>query len=149
MKDFQLGVGNGVTINYATSTTSLADVANIQFYRILDNLIRNAFDAVDPFKGQIEVIVESHGNLPTLTVRDNGCGISAENLSKIFDAEFTTKQSRGTGLGLSIVKKLCDDLSAELKVKSVLGVGTEFQIRFRIADSEVAQRRPSIGEAIL
>ncbi len=134
IEDFKKGSAfaeNGLEIKVSTSSTKLAAVPQVQFYRILDNLVRNSCDAVNPQTGFIEVAVSQIGAHPTLIVRDNGSGISQDSLEKIFDAEFTTKPARGTGLGLSIVKKLCDDFSAEIKISSEVGSGTEFQVRFQ------------------
>jgi signal transduction histidine kinase len=61
-----------------------------------------------------------------LVIRDSGCGIQKEQLSKIFDLAFTTrKESGGTGLGLYLVKELADRLSIAIDVRSEVGRGTE------------------------
>ena len=62
-----------------------------------------------------------------VTLQDTGCGISPENLSKIFQPFFTTKIT-GTGLGLSICHKLVTAHGGTLDVESDLGKGTAFSI---------------------
>jgi len=62
-----------------------------------------------------------------LVIKDNGTGITPENLPRIFDPFFTTRQ-RGTGLGLSIVRKVIHDHGGRLAVESHVGVGTTFRI---------------------
>ena len=76
--------------------------------------------------------VESMSNTPPLVkfwVRDNGPGISAEVLPKIFQPYFTTKGPRqGTGLGLSIVQRLIKEANGALHVHTVPGEGTTFSV---------------------
>ena len=62
-----------------------------------------------------------------VTVKDNGPGISPEQLNKIFDPYFTTKK-RGTGLGLAIVYKIIEAHQGQIVVESVVGEGTSFTI---------------------
>jgi two-component system NtrC family sensor kinase len=62
-----------------------------------------------------------------LVIKDNGAGISNENLTKVFDPFFTTRQ-KGTGLGLSIVRKVVHDHGGRISVESHPGIGTTFRI---------------------
>lgn len=112
-----------------------ANVSPVALHRILENLIRNAVHAVD-MGGEVTVMLDSKSDRPTLTVKDNGAGIPEDIQSKIFDFDFTTKPSRGTGLGLGIVKKLCNEIQAELSFVSEVGKGTEFQVSFQPARME-------------
>ncbi|MGE4107753.1 MAG: sensor histidine kinase [Bacteriovoracia bacterium] len=122
----------GIEVTCTIETNSaFAKIPKVQFYRIIDNLVRNSLDAVENNTGRIEILVSALEGYPTLTVKDNGAGIPTEHLNKIFDGEFTTKPARGTGLGLTIVKKLCDDFEATIAVNSALSVGTEFRIQFQ------------------
>jgi signal transduction histidine kinase len=76
--------------------------------------------------------VESFHNIAPLlrvSVRDNGPGIPAEVLPKIFQPYFTTKDARqGTGLGLNIVQRLVREAGGALHVKTESGVGTVFTV---------------------
>ena len=75
-----------------------------------------------------------------LEVEDHGCGISPQDLPKIFQPFFTTKGSgRGTGLGLALVDRVVRDLDGHLEVHSVVGVGTLFALT-------LAEVEPSEGE---
>jgi len=65
-----------------------------------------------------------------LTIRDTGCGMSDELMSKIFDPFFSTKRSQGTGLGLSQVYGFMERSGGAVKVHSELGVGSEFSFYF-------------------
>ena len=69
------------------------------------NLLLNAMEAVDPQVGEVRVEVDSDGGTARLTVTDNGRGMSAATLERVFEPFFTEKRggpSAGTGLGLSI-----------------------------------------------
>jgi len=66
-----------------------------------------------------------HRGRPTLEIEDTGCGIAAENLSRVFDPFFTTKPvGVGAGLGLSIAHRIVRELDGEIQLDSVHGRGT-------------------------
>ena len=65
-----------------------------------------------------------------VSFKDNGKGIKKEELDKIFEPYFTTKQN-GTGLGLAISKKLIQDMKGIIVIKSSEGIGTEVIISFK------------------
>jgi CheY-like chemotaxis protein len=75
------------------------------------------------------------GKCVKITVRDHGVGISEDNLQKIFDPYFTTKQ-RGNGLGLAIVYSIIRNHGGYVMVESGIGKGTAFHIY--ISASEMA-----------
>ncbi len=112
---------------------SHAAISRVGFYRILENLLRNAVEAAAPETGSITVSITQPGNHPTLTVTDNGCGIATDISDKIFAFDFTTKASRGTGLGLGIVDKICKEFGATLELESAAGHGAKFTITFEPA----------------
>ena len=65
-------------------------------------------------------------------MRDNGCGISAEDIDRIFEPFFTKNDvGEGMGLGLSICHRILDQHRAKIEVESVVDEFTEFKIRFR------------------
>jgi len=64
-----------------------------------------------------------------IDVTDSGCGIAAENLSKIFEPFFSTKGQKGTGLGLSVIWGIIDNHNGTISVQSEIGKGTTFSIR--------------------
>lgn len=98
---------------------------------ILSNLISNAIryhnpEALDP---SVRVTVRSTPTDAIVEVKDNGLGIRADQIDRIFDMFFRgTNKSNGTGLGLYIVKETMETLGGEVTVDSVLGEGTSFQI---------------------
>ena len=97
------------------------------------NLINNAIDAMDK-NGNLEISVKSLNDAEIeLSIKDNGEGIDAGTIDKIFSPFYTTKAGdKGTGLGLYIVKNICKNHNAEIECKSKVNVGTTFLITFKV-----------------
>lgn len=106
--------------------------------QVLFNLFENGIQH-STGKARIDVFLEylALANPPEihLVVKDNGKGISPENLTKIFDPFFTTRQ-RGTGLGLSIVRKVIHDHGGRISVESHQDVGTTFRISLPVVSKQ-------------
>jgi two-component system sensor histidine kinase HydH len=79
--------------------------------------------------GELKVGLSSdgEGRQFIITVSDTGCGISAENLSQVFDPYFTTKSS-GTGLGLAIAHNAIEAMGGRISVASTKDSGTTFTV---------------------
>ncbi|BCS53651.1 Cache 3/Cache 2 fusion domain-containing protein [Geobacter sp. SVR] len=71
-----------------------------------------------------------------ITFRDNGCGITAENLEKIFEPFYTTKE-RGTGLGLAITKQIIEQHHGEIRIESEPGSGTTVTVILPLEHEEL------------
>lgn len=100
--------------------------------QVLINIIQNAIHALDENTDEKHIIVRAfvnEYNRPTIVIRDNGCGIDEEALSKIFIPFFTTKK-QGSGIGLSLSKQIMRKHGGGITVKSVINEGTEFTLRF-------------------
>jgi len=95
----------------------------------LTNLIINSLQSMDGSGGKVTIVLsgEEGGHRARIDVVDTGRGISAEDISKVFEPYFSTKET-GTGLGLAIVKKAIDDHHGTIAVKSKVGEGTTFTI---------------------
>jgi len=93
--------------------------------RILENLVRNAVEALDGTAGAVTVTTERRDSAIRVTVADSGKGMTRQQLERAFDDFYTTKAG-GTGLGLSIVRRLVLDLSGSVKVETQPGQGTKF-----------------------
>ena len=104
-----------------------------QVEQIFRNLITNGIDAM-PDGGNLEISATEDAAQRTLaiSVKDNGIGIPAENLEKLFQPLFTTK-SRGIGLGLVVVKNLAQNNGGEVAVESESGKGTTFTVTLPLA----------------
>jgi nitrogen fixation/metabolism regulation signal transduction histidine kinase len=106
----------------------------LHFYQIITNIIQNAIDAAGSEK-PLHLVLDNSAY--TLCIHDEGIGIEAGDLEKIFEPYFT-KKKKGIGLGLALVKKLVNINNAGIKVISEENKGTDFIIRFAalIADKE-------------
>ena len=101
---------------------------------ILSNLLDNAIKHT-PAGGAVVLELRASADGPTLVVRDTGSGIPEELLGRIFERFYRVERDRsrergGSGLGLAIVKHLCQALQVTLTVRSKLGEGSEFTVRF-------------------
>jgi signal transduction histidine kinase len=105
-----------------------------EMYQVFVNVLLNAVDSMDS-GGTLFLSCsrpEEEGNdWLRIAIRDTGCGISEDNLIRIFSRYFTTK-STGTGLGLSIVERIIAVHNGKIDVKSEVGKGTEFTIDLKI-----------------
>lgn len=133
---------------FNAEASTKACISPIGLYRILENLVRNAVEAVEPEHGRVFVSVEQIDGNPSVIVRDNGCGIPLEVRDKVLAFDFTTKPARGTGLGLGIVDKICKEFGATLRFDSVVGRGTTFSVTFKPAVVAAQRETPvKFGEA--
>ena len=106
----------------------------IRFEQILTNLITNALDAMED-GGILTIETSQQNNKINIQIKDTGIGIEPNNLEKIYHPLFTTK-AKGFGLGLAIVKRYVETHNGILSVKSKLGEGTNFQLKFPIIKDE-------------
>ena len=108
-----------------------------QLQQVLLNLINNAIDAIIKKHGYEggELIVGARpldGNQMEIYVKDNGAGISPENLKKIFTPFFTTKPvGKGTGLGLSVCYGIISKMGGEMGISSYEDIGTTVSIKLK------------------
>ena len=95
---------------------------------VFTNLVINAVEAIDGEGGKVSIKLSKTGaNSVKVEVTDTGRGISPDDISKVFEPYFSTKET-GTGLGLAIVKKAVDDHGGTISVASREGDGTTFTI---------------------
>ncbi|WP_445748923.1 hybrid sensor histidine kinase/response regulator transcription factor [Polaribacter sp.] len=104
-----------------------------QLEKVVFNLISNAFKFTND-QGEIEVIIEETSNEVILTVKDNGIGISSDEMKKIFNRFYQvknvqSKNNRGFGLGLAIVKDVVELHKATIQVQSQYKKGSTFEVR--------------------
>jgi len=109
-----------------------------QMKQVFLNLFQNAIDAT-PERGRIEIITGFDDSWVTITVRDSGTGITADNPDIIFEPFFTTKIT-GVGLGLANVKKIIKDHSGKIKALNRPEGGAEFLIKLPIPAAEQKQK---------
>jgi two-component system, NtrC family, nitrogen regulation sensor histidine kinase NtrY len=114
---------------YPEDLTISADKNMIE--QVLINLLKNA---IQSFEEQENRTIDLRASLneksrPIIAIKDNGTGIDPEALEKIFIPFFTTKKT-GSGIGLSLSRQIMRQHQGTLTVKSTVGKGTEFLMRF-------------------
>lgn len=103
-----------------------------QINQVFLNLVTNAAQAIEGY-GRIMIKTVADDQYVHVVVRDNGKGITPENVARIYDPFYTTKPiGEGTGLGLSIVFGIIKDHGGQIQVKSEVGKGTAFCISLPI-----------------
>lgn len=95
----------------------------------LTNIIINAIDAMPSENGELRLGTKLIGGSYAITIQDNGCGISKENLPLIFNPFFTNKPG-GMGVGLAATKEILLSNRIGIKVESIVGMGTSFMLLF-------------------
>ncbi len=114
---------------------SSVQIPRNRLIQVLMNILNNADEAIaDKKKGQIRIEtarIDKEFPQVMISIKDNGMGITQENLHKIFEPFFTTKKSEGTGLGLPISYSIIKNYNGEVEVVSRPGEGAEFIIFFR------------------
>jgi two-component system, NtrC family, sensor kinase len=131
---------NGIALKeQIAENTPIVHVDPSQLQQVLLNLYNNAIDAITERHGSqggeltIETGSDENGRV-TISVKDNGIGISPENLKRVFTPFFTTKPvGQGTGLGLSVCYGIVDSMGGVMEVESERGAGTKFSIRLPAA----------------
>jgi len=110
-----------------------------QLEQVLINIFNNAIDSLIP-NGKIIIEVKEKNILHSkffhdqltesvlISITDNGTGINKENIDKIFDPFYSTKEKNGTGLGLSITKSIIQRHKGKIEVTSDVGKGTTFNL---------------------
>ncbi|MFL5747923.1 MAG: PAS domain S-box protein [Niastella sp.] len=92
------------------------------------NILINATEAINHKQGRISVVI-NYSPDPSIVISDNGCGISEENISRLFEPYFTSKRN-GMGLGLASTLNIIQSNKGAIDVKSTLNEGTSFIITF-------------------
>ena len=115
--------------------TVYTDVKWIDF--ILSQIVTNTVKDRTTEKPVLRFTAKADENQVTLRIEDNGCGISAHDLPRIFDKGFTGDNGRqvakSTGMGLYLVKQLCDKMNIGIQAESLPGRGTTFLLTFPLS----------------
>jgi signal transduction histidine kinase len=113
-------------------------------YDLLVNLIRNAADASAVRHAPIRVGLAQTGNTLRLTVQDEGVGIRPQDVERIFEPGYTTKEfGEGSGMGLVVVQSVVRNMFAgSIAVHSTVGAGTTMEITLPIPPQRSADPRP-------
>ena len=117
------------------SDLPLIDIDHDQMKQAFYNVIKNSFEAMKA-RGILRIRTDKDDSHVIVKFTDTGGGISAENLSRVFEPYFTTKTS-GTGLGLLIVRRIVREHGGELSIESSEGKGLTLAIRLPYIDKRV------------
>ena len=129
-----------------------------QISQVLHNLVINAIQAM-PGGGIVSILGENlvaeagnelaidAGRYVKLSIQDEGIGISADHLAKIFDPYFTTKQM-GSGLGLATSYSIIKNHHGHISVESKIEKGTTFQVYLPASDQKVTQQLQEAEELV-
>jgi len=137
--------------------TVMGDPTQIQ--QIVMNLCRNAADAMESLTGTIEVSIGSArlepdeanpdrkaGEYFELSVKDTGCGMTPEVMSRIFEPFFTTKEvGKGTGMGLAVIHGIVRSHGGTVTVRSKVGQGSRFIVHLPLIDSDADMDKQGAG----
>jgi len=158
--EIRLNIGEGLATVFADPT---------QMHQIVMNLCTNAVHAMRGCgQGVLELsldnieaeedMADSHVSLTPgckylrMTVRDNGHGMDAATIERIFVPFFSTKGREGTGLGLSVIHGIISKLDGGITVKSVVGEGSQFDVYLPAntrgqnqEKSDLKEQKPSMG----
>ena len=105
-----------------TCETALISCNKIRLTRAIVNLLDNARYAVDPKTGKIQLNAEEKDGKIVISVRDNGCGMTLERLSHIYEVGYSGRGS--SGMGLAFVKQVVEHIGGTLSIASWPGEGT-------------------------
>jgi signal transduction histidine kinase len=112
-------------------------------HQVAHNVVLNAIEAAPNEGGRVNIRTTYDAEMGrlTLSISDNGTGISEEQRGTIFDAFHSTKGHGGTGLGLAAAKKIVEELGGKIDVQSVIGEGSTFHVTLpaghpRLVDSD-------------
>ena len=112
------------------------DVDTVQIEQVLINLVRNAIDAMQVrVQSERRLLIETiftEDDRAQIRIKDDGEGIPEEQLIKLFDAFYTTKE-QGMGMGLAITKTIVEEHSGKIYANSKVGKGSTFYVELPLS----------------
>jgi len=135
----KLNLRNIIIIKKSSDKEIFLNADKTKISQIFINLFINSIDALkNQPSPKIKIETEEisiqnrtdlkDGQYAMIKITDNGIGIEKENINKIFETFFTTKDKKGTGIGLSTVKDIVNNYNGNIEVKSEHSIGTSFKI---------------------
>lgn len=109
-------------------------------HQVINNILLNAIDACPEQGGRVNLSTDYHprDGKVVILISDNGHGIPADQLGRIFDAFHSSKGHGGTGLGLAAAKKILAEMNGAIDVESAVGEGTTFRITLPVEFVQLA-----------
>lgn len=132
-----------ITISMDAPDTIMLRADQDKIERICYNLLSNALKYTSE-GGEISLMAKEEGGRVMISVADNGCGISSDELPYIFDRFYQAKNAgRGTGIGLAIVKAFTELHHGEVSATSIEGKGTTFTIHIPVRQKGEVTNQPT------
>ena len=103
--------------------------------RILSNLINNAVESLNQFSGLVQVTIKKSKNNIEIIISDQGCGIPADVLPKLFQKGASFGKKDGNGLGLASAKEMIEAMHGSIDIESKEGNGTNVTLRLPLAQA--------------
>lgn len=132
-----------ITISMDAPDTVMLRADQDKIERICYNLLSNALKYTSE-GGEISLMAKEEGGRVMISVADNGCGISSDELPYIFDRFYQAKNAgRGTGIGLAIVKAFTELHHGEVSATSIEGKGSTFTIHIPVRQKGEVTNQPT------
>ncbi len=106
----------------------------VELGQVFLNLLINAVHSMEGSGGTLTIKSFVKDSKVCVSIRDTGCGILPEHMSRLFEPLFTTKGDKGTGIGLSVSRKIVTNHNGHIHVESEVGKGTCFTLSFPAAN---------------
>jgi two-component system sporulation sensor kinase B len=114
-----------VELNKQIEETLIVKGDVVMFKQVILNLIKNAIESIkDKQQGSVVVYANNDNEFINITIKDNGIGMSSEELKRLGKPFYTTK-TKGTGLGMMVTFRLVESLNGSLNIRSTVDMGTE------------------------
>ena len=131
------------TRGFANQQTLPMDMDKLQ--QALLNFVKNAMESIKG-AGEIEITMHQRDrDFISITVSDTGCGMTAAEIERIFNPEYTTKE-KGVGLGLALAHEIIRGHGGEIRISSTPNVGSDFEIRLPIKKRSAAGAVRSVAK---
>ncbi len=142
-REFELSNIKVVREYQADSSKLITDRNQLQ--QVLLNLMKNAFDAMGD-QGTLTLRTSTERGLLRISITDTGCGMSREQMERVFQPFYTTKDpGKGTGLGLSVSQGIVESLGGAMFLDSVLREGSTFTIELPVDTDAVESTQSNIS----
>ena len=143
--DHQMRTGRIQVRKELNATPLLVQGIEYKLQQVFLNLFLNARDAM-PRGGWLTIVTKDGETGAAIEVADTGSGIPPEQLSRIYDPFFTTKEiGKGTGLGLSITYGIVQEHGGTISCDSAIGQGTRFALALPLATSKSAAMSQAVN----
>lgn len=117
--------------NNLKEENDLISIDSSDLREVVSNIINNSIEAIDD-EGKVIIVVNKKGESICLTIKDNGSGISQQNLEEVFSKNYSTKSGAVRGIGLYHARNISHKYQMVLDIKSKLGKGTKVDLIFPI-----------------